>query len=177
MWYTKINQSQSQWTAGSLLSHARMFSSDEARRDEDKQTKNFHPVYVHHISKLTLEYLQNQKYDWLLEKGLDRGLRINQNGTFVLSFPAQKGLDTGKIWTSYDSSRKQHWLSIYRQKLAVRFLLKDHGGQYLKTTEAINSADPNRMIRMAVDQLIATVDQVEDFSSETPQSQSASTKN
>jgi hypothetical protein len=130
----------------------------EGARAEEKQTKDFFPVYVHHVSKVTLEYLQNGKSDWLIEKGLDRGLQINSNGTFVLNFPSKKGFDAGKIWTSYDSSKKQHWLSIYKGKLAVRFLLKDHGGQYLKTTEAINASDPNRMIELAVDQLISSVE-------------------
>jgi hypothetical protein len=67
-------------------------------RDEENQLKGFYPVYVHHVSKIALEHLQENRSDWLTEKGLDRGLHINPNGTFIMSFPAKKGFDSGRIW-------------------------------------------------------------------------------
>jgi hypothetical protein len=68
-----------------------------------------------------LEHLQDNRSDWLVARGLDRNLKIRANGTFLLTFPG-----FGRIWTSYDSHKRQHWLSVYRKKMAVRFLLKDH---------------------------------------------------
>lgn len=57
------------------------------------------PIYVHHVSKTVLEHLQKDQHEWLVSTGLDRGLRINANGTFVLQFPATRlGVDGGRIW-------------------------------------------------------------------------------
>jgi len=56
------------------------------------------PVYVHQISKTVLQHLQTDRHDWLQRTGLDRGLRLNANGTFVLQFPSPKGHDAGRIW-------------------------------------------------------------------------------
>jgi hypothetical protein len=42
--------------------------------------------------------MQEKRSDWLMEKGLDRGLHINPDGTFSMSFPAEKGFDFGRIW-------------------------------------------------------------------------------
>jgi hypothetical protein len=59
----------------------------------------FYPVYVHHLSQIALEHLQNHHSDWVVQMGLDRGLRINQDGTFVLQFPeTEEGYDGGRIW-------------------------------------------------------------------------------
>jgi hypothetical protein len=66
--------------------------------DEDNHPKGFHPVYVSHVSKIALEHMQEKRSDWLMEKGLDRGLHINPDGTFSMSFPAKKGFDLGRIW-------------------------------------------------------------------------------
>ena len=115
--------------------------SSQTATDEENYTKGFYPVYVHHVSKVALERLQKGHSSWISSKGLDSGLHINPNGTFTLSFPAREGFDSGRIWwvsqtscgyrflndirygltshssiivcrTSYDSSKKQHWLSF-----------------------------------------------------------------
>ena len=162
--------------------------------DESNQPKNFFPVYVHHVSKIVLEHLQESRADWLLENGLDRGLYINPNGTFAMHFPpasatgagtsaaasavaaAQQMKKTGnvlhhsgRIWTSYDTVRKQHWLSVYHQKLAVRFLLKDHG-KCMNTTKVHDATKSERRIKAAVDQMILSVNQLEE-SSQNPKPQ------
>ena len=62
------------------------------------QKGGFCPVYVHHVSKIALEHLQEHRSEWLISKGLHRRLHINPNGTFVLTFPTKKGHDAGKIW-------------------------------------------------------------------------------
>lgn len=127
---------------------------------EEENHKGFYPVYVHHVSKVTLERLQKGHCSWITSKGLDSGLHINPNGTFTLSFPAREGFDSGRIWTSYDSSRKQHWLSVYRNKLAVRFLLKDHG-QLVERTGLPHAQRMTSQIYTAVDQMVHAVKQAE----------------
>ncbi len=66
---------------------------------DDKGTVHFQPVYVNHFSKLVLEHLQNYQPEWLVRRGLNRGLRINDDGTFVLRFPVNEfGREAGRIW-------------------------------------------------------------------------------
>jgi len=74
----------------------RRFRSANAREVHPQNA--FFPVYVHHVSKIALKHLQSKRSDWLLQQGLENGLRIIPNGTFVLSFPSKKGYDAGKIW-------------------------------------------------------------------------------
>ena len=62
--------------------------------------------------------------------------------------------------TSYDAARKQHWLSVYRHNLAVRFLLKDHG-RSVERTQVHDSSANDRIIHAAVDQMILAVNQME----------------
>lgn len=93
-------------TARSLLRNNRCVALTAQRfhsrklnaRDEEKNPKGFSPVYVHHVSKIALEHMQEKRADWLVEQGLDRGLHINPNGTFMMSFPARKGFDSGRLW-------------------------------------------------------------------------------
>jgi hypothetical protein len=56
------------------------------------------PVFIHDVSKIALDHLQEKLSDWVTEKGLDDGLHINPNGTFTMNFPARKGFDSGRIW-------------------------------------------------------------------------------
>ena len=56
----------------------------------------FCPVYVHHLSKNILQHLQDNHSQWIRDKGLDRGLKVNPDGTFVLLFPGHK--ENGRIW-------------------------------------------------------------------------------
>ena len=131
---------------------------------------DFHPIYVHHVSRVALEHLQNHRSDWLVARGLDRNLKIRNNGTFLLNFP-----EYGRIWTSYDSEKRQHWLSVYRSKLAVRFLLKDHddAAQRLQEHQQQWQAPPSvasvqefhassiQRIQHAVDEMIRSVESIE----------------
>jgi hypothetical protein len=56
-------------------------------------------AYVHKISQTVLQHLQNTHHGWIVSQGLDRGLRLNPNGTFVLQFPnTSRGYDSGRIW-------------------------------------------------------------------------------
>jgi hypothetical protein len=58
-----------------------------------------YPVYMHHVSQTVLAHLQQNHSDWIIENGLDRGLHINSNGTFVLQYPpTHYNVDPGRIW-------------------------------------------------------------------------------
>jgi hypothetical protein len=72
--------------------------------------------------------------------------------TFFVSFV------TLILRTSYDSSRRQHWLSVYQQSLAVRFLLKDNC-RSMSTTNADDSSDSKKEIQLAVDQMVKAINQ------------------
>eukprot|EP00522_Entomoneis_paludosa_P008562 CAMPEP_0172439480 /NCGR_PEP_ID=MMETSP1065-20121228/457_1 /TAXON_ID=265537 /ORGANISM="Amphiprora paludosa, Strain CCMP125" /LENGTH=198 /DNA_ID=CAMNT_0013188167 /DNA_START=25 /DNA_END=621 /DNA_ORIENTATION=+ len=150
------------------LAARRTFSTPQNGADQEQQPERFFPVYVHQVSKSVLEHLQNSRSNWIRQEGLERGLHINANGTFVLQFPAtQNGFDSGRIWTSYDTSTKQHWLSLYKGKFQARFLLKDTNtnttfyAQHLSTTQqhattslSSQQAQMERQIQGAVDQMI-----------------------
>jgi hypothetical protein len=84
--------------ANSFDMSQRRFRSAGPNEIQKQQRQGVFPVYVHHVSKITLEHLQGKRSDWVLGQGLDTGLHINPNGTFVLSFPAKKGYDAGRIW-------------------------------------------------------------------------------
>jgi hypothetical protein len=60
----------------------------QQQRQSAATTQRRRSVYVHHISQTILRHLQDERHDWLVAHGLDRGLRLNANGTFVLQFPA-----------------------------------------------------------------------------------------
>lgn len=185
-------------TSHSFELSQRRFRSASPDEIQKQQRRGFFPVYVHHVSKIALEHLQRNRSDWVQSQGLESGLHINPNGTFVLSFPAKKGYDAGRIWcvldcivssylertrtqqtltdfrlfpfvvddrTSYDSLRKQHWLSVYRNNLAVRLLLKDHGHTMSRNIHDSNQTETQ--ILKAVDQLISAVIQTESAASQT----------
>jgi len=78
-----------------LRAQSRALSSQNAAETEPR----FYPVYVHHLSKVCLEHLQNSRSDWLEKEGLARGLQLNNDGTFTLHFPrTNEGGDNGRIW-------------------------------------------------------------------------------
>ena len=60
----------------------------------DGNDRRFHPVYVHHLSKVALEHLQNQQYEFVAQHKLETGLRFNPDGTFVIHFQSHDG----RIW-------------------------------------------------------------------------------
>jgi hypothetical protein len=146
----------------------RNVSTSTQRQEQGEQEQNFHPIYVHHVSRIVLEHLQNNQHDWLMKYGLDRNLSLRANGTFLLKFRD----NGGRVWTSYDSHKKQHWLSIYRNKLAVRFLLKDHELAAVALQQRqqfligeMNVEDYHKMsvqkIQLAVNEMINAVEQME----------------
>ena len=75
--------------------------STNAPSKDDQNPRGFYPVYVHNVSRMVLEHLQENRSEWVQDTGLDRRLNINPNGTFSMSFPARKGFDSGRIWCVY----------------------------------------------------------------------------
>ncbi|CAB9510599.1 DIS3 mitotic control homolog [Seminavis robusta] len=122
------------------------------------------PVYVHHVSKVVLKHLQDSRSNWLVEQGLDKGLHVNSNGTFMLTFPPTEKGSGGKLWTSYDAATRQHWLSVYRQKFNARFLLKQStckmtGAQKMRNIQKTiqDHQTVEDQIRLVVDQMVRLV--------------------
>ena len=80
-----------------VRAQSRALSSSQNAAETDNP--RFYPVYVHHLSKVCLEHMQNTRADWLEQEGLSRGLSINSDGTFVLNFPrTNDNVDNGRIW-------------------------------------------------------------------------------
>jgi hypothetical protein len=73
-------------------SSSRMMSTNSPYQDDTD--RRFYPVYVHHLSKVALEHLQNEHADWIVQNKLETGLRLNPDGTFVIHFPSRNG----RIW-------------------------------------------------------------------------------
>ena len=44
--------------------------------------------YIHPLSQIVLEHLQSRHIVWLRQRGLDKGLELNNDGTFSLRFPS-----------------------------------------------------------------------------------------
>ncbi|KAG7342008.1 hypothetical protein IV203_007100 [Nitzschia inconspicua] len=143
----------------SSKSYARASSTSAQTSDQRlQQQPGFHPIYVHHVSRVALEHLQDNRSDWLVARGLHRNLQICKNGTFILKFP-----EYGRIWTSYDSIKRQHWLSVSRNELAVRFLLKDHDKAAMALLQQPHKMQEYqlmsvRRIQQAIDEMIKSVD-------------------
>mmetsp|Transcript_5675 Transcript_5675/g.7436 ORF Transcript_5675/g.7436 Transcript_5675/m.7436 type:complete len:179 (-) Transcript_5675:62-598(-) len=134
-------------------------SSSNALEPEDSKTSKIYPVYVHHLSKLILQHLQEKHSSWLVDNGLHTGLRLNANGTFVIRFPPEKGQPaSGRIWTSYDSENKQHWLTLSKESLAGKFLLRDNTKAPSSTTTLEATEE---QVQAAVDKMVKILNEME----------------
>lgn len=49
----------------------------------------FRSVYVHPLSQILLEYLQDSHHEWIVAKGLDRSLTLHRDGSFELKHVLQ----------------------------------------------------------------------------------------
>jgi len=57
--------------------------SNRASSDNDG-TPEFRSVYVHPLSQIVLEYMQDSYHGWIVAKGLDRSLLLHRDGSFEL---------------------------------------------------------------------------------------------
>ena len=80
------------------------------------------PIHVHPASKTVLRHLQGCWSEWTQSRGLDYGLKINNDGTFrINNFP-----DSGyKIWTTHDYTKQQHWLNVDAIDMMSRYKVSD----------------------------------------------------
>mmetsp|Transcript_4905 Transcript_4905/g.5698 ORF Transcript_4905/g.5698 Transcript_4905/m.5698 type:complete len:155 (+) Transcript_4905:37-501(+) len=119
-------------------------------------TSNIRPSkieFVHPLSQLVLEHLQKERSEWVEKNGLEKGLTVLRDGTFVIKFPSYDK-NMASIWTSYDDKEKKHWLTVRKGKLVGRFMLQDN----LKPAWNDNRSTPDK-IAAAVDSMIFKIDE------------------
>jgi hypothetical protein len=159
----------------------RSFSSSADKNNNTTTSPNDglkRTVYVHPLSQIILEYLQDCRHEWIVEQGL-QSLTLHRDGSFELKYrpgnrntspsneQAQQNEDhdsttattvVDRIWTSYDEEEKKHWLTVQKSSLHQRFLLQDnllpawHGNR--------NKSLPER-IHLSVDNMIRAVDRLD----------------
>jgi hypothetical protein len=77
--------------------------------------------YIHPLSQLVLEHLQKSRSEWIEAMHLDKGLKLNEDGTFVL----ENSHDI-KIWTYFDAEEKKHFLGCRKGELVGKVILQDN---------------------------------------------------
>eukprot|EP00934_Nitzschia_sp_Nitz4_P007244 Nitzschia sp. Nitz4//scaffold130_size63480//17043//17606//NITZ4_006243-RA/size63480-processed-gene-0.78-mRNA-1//1//CDS//3329535171//7234//frame0 len=112
-------------------------------------------IYVHPLSQLVLEYLQDSHTDWVHSHGLHSSLSFQRDGSFQLRFPPDLTTPNARIWTTYDDAAKKHWLIVERGTLHRRFLLQDN---CMVPWHRHRKSLPER-IHSAVDCLISAIDE------------------
>jgi len=125
-------------------------------------------AHVHPLSQIVLERLQENR-SFLIRTGLDQGLNLYQDGTFVLRFHGANGNDNNnkksnneeeedieydRIWTSYDATERKHWLSVKKGKLVGRFLLQDN----MKPAWHASRLSTHEKVKVAVDDMIEKIE-------------------
>jgi hypothetical protein len=145
-------------------------------------------VYVHPLSQIVLQYLQNDGHEWICVQRLDRNLVLYRDGTFMLSTAAadesgirRRTLDgddaptTGpssplpssssspsssslRIWTSYDKQDRRHWLSVSWNQVRFQFLLQDN---QLSVWQGFHRQSLQERIHNIVQDLMDAVDELD----------------
>lgn len=126
--------------------------------------------YIHPLSQIVLEHLQSCHSHWVTEMGLDTGLKLNEDGTFLLRFPiagcngvtieddgTEEGSDedmrsanNGSIWTMYEPTENKHYLCVTKGGLVGRYMLQDNTKPAWHTDKR---STPER-VQDAVDEMI-----------------------
>ena len=88
---SNINPSSCTSTRMFIMSRSNAFSTSEPSSSA-LFTKS---EYIHPLSQIVLERLQSHHSHWVQYTGLDRGLTLNKDGTFVLRFPTDDDDDDG----------------------------------------------------------------------------------
>lgn len=144
--HARTNFSSSHWMERLQTIHTR------GPHDFSTFTKS---AYVHPLSQIVLEHLQSRHSHWVAEMGLDTGLKLIDDGTFVLRFPSadcgsvaaeagdkegedkegevegssaedKTSINDGSIWTMYEPSEKKHYLCVTKGSLVGRYMLQDN---------------------------------------------------
>lgn len=82
---TSIDSSPS--PKSSICSYSELAIHSPPRRAIDEST--YRTVYIHPLSQIILEYLQNSRHDWVVDRGWDRSLTVHRDGSFELKFIQQ----------------------------------------------------------------------------------------
>lgn len=160
-----------QFTASCTTTHIQPRSNNNDTRSTRQLSTFTKSEYIHPLSQIVLEHLQSQHGDWLKQMGLETGLHLNKDGTFVLRFPSslsagtsttndeEEGISdtTDSIWTMYEPEEKKHYLCITKNNLIGRYMLQDN------TKPAWHSdkrSTPER-VQDAVDEMIGKINEVE----------------
>jgi hypothetical protein len=112
-------------------------------------------VYVHPLSQIVLEYFQGERSDWIIERGLDRSLKVHRDGSFEIKFEPRSPESNSRVWTSYDDIEKKHWLVVHKGELHQRYLLQDN---LLPAWHGNRKSLPER-IHVSVEEMIRAIDQ------------------
>ena len=133
-------------------------------------------VYVHPLSQIVLEHLQNTHSSWVERIGLSTGLTFKPDGTFVLRFPRAEDRDskgkTGEtqsaseecgseengdnsIWTAYEPEERKHLLCVTRHGLIGRYVLQDNAKPAWHSDKR---STPER-VQDAVDEMIGRLEE------------------
>ena len=117
--------------------------------------------YIHPLSQIVLEHLQSKHGEWVKTRGLDKGLELKKDGTFVLRFPQATNIDgdvvenrKGSIWTMYEAEESKHYLCVRNENLVGRYMLQDNKKPAWHTDKR---STPER-VQDAVDEMILKMD-------------------
>ena len=137
------------------LHHERTKRSSSSSSSSSFFTKT---EYIHPLSQIVLEHLQNHHSEWVQSRGLDKGLELKKDGTFILRFPLVEkvdddSVDTSKgssIWTMFAAEESKHYLCIRSGNLVGRYMLQDNKKPAWHTDKR---STPER-VQDAVDEMI-----------------------
>uniref|UniRef100_A0A7S2RAY3 Uncharacterized protein n=1 Tax=Eucampia antarctica TaxID=49252 RepID=A0A7S2RAY3_9STRA len=138
---------------------------DDATGKMNIMNNNNESGYVHPLSQIVLEHLQDTRSDWTVEQNMTLLTIHPSDGTITL-----RNDDTSddemvgkkkKIWTSFESEDKTHWLHVAvdndngddkndGNKLVGRYLLQDN----LKPPWHSDSRSTHEKVKHAVDEMI-----------------------
>ena len=141
-----------------MLSAFRVSAAVQRTSGRFLSTTNITPQkteYVHPLSQLVLEHLQTSRSDWIQRTGLDKGLVLQKDGTFLLKFPSYE-TDQSRIWTWFDNQEKKHWLTVHKGELVGRFLLQDN----MKPAWNDSKSTPEK-VQNAVDAMIDRIESLQ----------------
>mmetsp|Transcript_10032 Transcript_10032/g.14948 ORF Transcript_10032/g.14948 Transcript_10032/m.14948 type:complete len:186 (-) Transcript_10032:1885-2442(-) len=136
------------------LHHEHTLRSSSSSTSSSSFTKT---EYIHPLSQIVLEHLQNHHSEWVQSRGLDKGLELKKDGTFILRFPQTTKADDdsadatkGSIWTMYEAEESKHYLCIRNGLLVGRYMLQDNKKPAWHTDKR---STPER-VQDAVDEMI-----------------------
>ena len=101
-------------TGGTTTTNDNNSSSSSSSNSSDGLSTEIRSVYVHPLSQVVLEYLQDCRYEWIIEKGLDRSLTLHRDGSFEVKFVVQRPLSLSPPTPSLDGPSDND--NVHQQK-------------------------------------------------------------